>query len=664
MGVGLLILLRQRGARLREARSTGTGSLARGSSPATPLRPRLRTTRAGFEVVPRSPPSGARRSEPTEPSRSALGRLPLVTALVGVGLLICAVGDALSRATLAPSPWIVWTGVVVIAAPAFFRLCSADASVGERVALVCVLGLGLYTVKVMRAPYGYTLGDEFFHAYNTEQILRHHVLFNPNSLLPITSKYPGLEGATSALASMTGMSSFGAGVIVIAAARLTMMLGLFILFLAVSGSARVAGLGAAVFAANSNFLLWAAQFSYQSLAFPLLLVLLAALAERELDPRTHARAWAACIIALMAAVVVTHHGTSYVMTTILVALAIASWIARRPPRYAVWPFALASVALVVTWLVVVASATAGYLEPPVTHALHAALQTVTGEAPARAPFQGAVVNGHAVAAPVNDTLEVIFGYAYVAILLVALPFGLAGGWRRYRNGHLALGGALLGTAFFGTLALRFAPGAWEIGNRGAEFLFVGLAFVLGCAPIDRLGSIVPAWLGRVLLSGCFAVIVVGGAIIGWPAGTRQAQPSQIVAAGHQIESETISLGRWVKAYLPNQSFAAPQADARAVLLYGETRVLTSSAIDSIVSDPALPTSNLRALRAMHVRYLVVDRRVRGDDITSGYYFTVRPPWGFPDAQLSPKVAARFDQLRIPLVFDSGDIRVYDLVGVP
>jgi hypothetical protein len=635
----------------------------------TPLPLRHGTTRAGVEVVPQSQSSETHWPEPTEPTGSALGGLPLVTAFVGLGLLICAVGDALARATLAPSPWIVWIGIVVITAPTFFRLSSVNASVGERVALVCILGLALYTVKVMRASFGYTLGDEFFHAYNTAQILRHHVLFNADALLPITSKYPGLEGATSALASMTGMSSFGAGLIVIAAARLTMMLGLFVLFAAVGGSARVAGLGAAIYAANSNFLLWSAQFSYESLALPLLVVLLAALAERELGPRTHARSWAACIIALMAAIVVTHHVTSYMMTTILVGVAIVSWLARRRPRYSVWPFALASVAFVAVWLVVVASATVGYLQPNITQAFHAALQTITGEAPPRAPFHGATGSGVTVSR--NDTLEVIFGYAYVAILLIALPFGLVGGWRRYRASRLALRGAaaalgLVGTAFFGALALRFAPAAWEIGNRVGEFLFVGLAFLLGSVLIDRRDSIVPAWLWRMVLSGCFAVIVVGGAIIGWPAGSRQAQPSQIIAAGRQIESETIGLGHWVAAHQPNESFAAPEADARSILLYGGARVLTgeAQAISSIVADPAAPTSILRALRSQNVRYLVVDRRIRGSDVGSGYYFSVLPPWGSADAHISPQVAARFDRLHIPVVFNSGDIRVYDLIGVP
>ena len=37
-------------------------------------------------------------------------------------------------------------------------------------------------------------------------------------------------------------------------------------------------------------------------------------------------------------------------------------------------------------------------------------------------------------------------------------------------------------AFFGALALRFAPAAWETGNRAGEFFFIGLAFVVVSAP--------------------------------------------------------------------------------------------------------------------------------------------------------------------------------------
>src|SRR5579875_3854737 len=218
-------------------------------------------------------------------------RFPHVAAITSLGVMLCAVIDALSRATMAPSIWFFWLGIAAIVAPVLYRLCAADASAFERVSLVCLLGLSLYAIKMMREPFGYTMPDEFFHAHNAAQIAATHRLFGSDSMLPISTKYPGLEGATSALMLMTGMSSFGAGLIVIAAARTMLMVALFVLFSKLSGSPRVAGLGAAIYAGNSNFLYFDAMFSYESLALALLAVVLAGLALRSDAGAAARREW-------------------------------------------------------------------------------------------------------------------------------------------------------------------------------------------------------------------------------------------------------------------------------------------------------------------------------------------------------------------------------------
>ena len=89
---------------------------------------------------------------------------------IGLGLLLCSVADALSRATLAQAMPFYWAGILLIALPMFYRLTSEDASARERLALVCLLGLALYLVKVMRDAPIYTFSDELVHAYNAKQI--------------------------------------------------------------------------------------------------------------------------------------------------------------------------------------------------------------------------------------------------------------------------------------------------------------------------------------------------------------------------------------------------------------------------------------------------------------------------------------------------------------
>jgi hypothetical protein len=590
-----------------------------------------------------------------------LGRFPLVAAIVSVGLMLCSAIDALSRATMDPSIWFFWLGIAVIVAPVIYRLCSAEATVLERVLLVALMGLSLYAVKLMHEPFGYTMPDEFFHAHNAAQIAATHRLFGADSLLAISSRYPGLEGATSALMLMTGMSSFGAGLIVIGAARLMLMLGLFVLFAQLSGSYRVAGLGAAAYAGNSNFLYFDAMFSYESLALALLAVVLAALAVRSHASPTLRREWTIPLLLAIAAIVITHHLTSYLMDAVLVTLGLLPLLSRgRLTRMRTWPFAAVGLALTLTWLVVVASETVGYITPVVTSAFHETLKTVLGEAAPRAPFQGGTGGG---GTPLPEKL-VAFGA--LAILAAALPFGLLSVWRRHRRNPLAILLCIAALGFFAVLGLRFSASAWEIANRLDEFLFMGLAFVVGYGVTDRL-ALKPSRRLPGIVAACAVIVVVGGAITGWPVDEVLAPAVRIATSGHASDSETIALGRWVRNNLgAGAGFAAPEADARTILLYGDGRVYTGYTADirTLLTTPGTSTSQLtKQLNRLHrlgVRYVVVDLRRRGDDDATGYAFSLHPPGGRRDHLLSTQVALKFDDLPAPRVYDSGDVLVYDL----
>ena len=159
--------------------------------------------------------------------------------------------DALSRATIIESPLIYWTGLLLIGLPIFWRLVSREASDGERLALVSMLGMALYGVKLLRDSLLFTLPDEFVHSFNSQQIVERHHMFHDVSIQPISAHYPGLEGAAIAM-SLTGMSSYGSGILVVGAARLVLLIGLFLLFRRISGSARMAGLASPSTSATST----------------------------------------------------------------------------------------------------------------------------------------------------------------------------------------------------------------------------------------------------------------------------------------------------------------------------------------------------------------------------------------------------------------------------
>ncbi|MGE5407803.1 MAG: hypothetical protein ACM3NV_04255 [Syntrophothermus sp.] len=575
----------------------------------------------------------------------------------GAGVLLCSAGNAFARATVGPAMVLYIAGLLLIGLPIFLRLLGPDASAGERLALACLLGVSLYLVKVVRDAPSFTFSDELVHAFNLRQIQSHGELFRENSVLPVTPFYPGLEGAASALTSICGLSAYSAAVILVGVARLALVGGLFLLFERVGGSARSAGVAVAIYATNFNFLFWGAQFSYESLALPLLAVTLLALRERELASPPQLRQWAPPLIVAILAIVVTHHITSYVLLAVLVALTAALWYLRRswgPPSP--WPFAVLTALLVAAWLAFVAGETVSYLSKPLSEAFDAIGRTIAGESPPRGLFQGSADTGPT---PLGARIVSLLG---VLLLAVAVPFGLVRVWRRQRRDPFALLFIVAALGVFVALALRLAPAAWETGNRAGEFLFIGLAFVAAAA-VARLRWPTPRTAPLLLTAG-FGVLLVGGAISGWPWDMQLARPLRVEAAGRTISAPPLAAAEWARQSVPGGRFVAPNADANLLLVPGDKWVLSGSipSVKQLLEDPDLAAWQLRILRENEVRYVVADRRRVASDGLRGYYFPLDDA-GRAGRLLPPGAVEKYARLPgAARIYSNGSISVYDLRG--
>jgi len=585
-------------------------------------------------------------------------RFAIIAFATGAGLLVCSLANALTRAGEAPSPLLYWAGILLIALPIFYRLTSEEASPGERLVLVCLLGLALYGVKLIRDAPIFTFADEFLHGYNSNQVSQYHHLFHANPILETSRYYPGLEGATSSLRTLTGLSAYTAGAIVIGAARLTAMSAMFVLFWRVSDSARIAGLGTAIFTGNFNFLFWSAQFSYQSMALPLLLLILLAVVELEVGPRAARGVWRGLAVLTIAAVVITHHITSYAVVATLTALSILSAMVRRTPKPPnPWRLALLAGVLTAIWLVVVASSTVGYISPVVTNAIDSSLHTATGEAPSRDLFQGAT-------SAVTPTPTLARGVALLAIILLVagLPFGLRTVWRRYRTQPFALMFALAAIGFFGALALRLAPAAWETGNRASEFLFVGLAFVLGCVGLERWRPQAAEWLGRALMAAALTVVLIGGAIAGWPWDSQLAHAVKVHSQeGPTISSPPLAMAQWAKEHAPGKRFGALTADSRMLLDPGDQKVYSDFTANLVEVIPSLTIADWQValLHKHRIRFVVIDRREVAGDGIRGFFFSEA---GASTSGWLPHAAVtKFGSVPgAQRIYDSGSTVIYDL----
>ena len=475
----------------------------------------------------------------------------------------------------------------------------------------------------------------------------------------MTSGFPGLASATSALMSLTGMSSFGAGVILIGLARLLLVVALFVLFTRVSDSHRLAGIAVIIYAGSSNFLYWGVQYSYESLSLPLLVAVLAAFAEREAASPKLLRAWVVPIVLGTLAVIVTHHLTSYALVIVLLALALIYRLVRSPKPNP-WPFAVFAAVLAVGWMVVAAGNTVDYLSPVFSGAVSSFWNTIFGESKARGLFQ-------------SPSADIVYKTPFVARLVTLAAVGLlllgyfAGfreAWARRAKRPFVILFCFGGAAFFATLGLRLAPGAWETGNRAGMYLFIGLAFVVAYAVLRLMRAGPRLLLRRAALLACMGIVVIGGAIAGWPWDSQLAQPTRITAGGTEIESEPITLAHWIGAHLPERKFAAADADARMILAPGGAKAKTGDAlaIKTILPETSLSNWELPSLRGNGLGFIAADRRIEATDPGRGSFFYV--PGSEGDALLPLAAMHKFGKRSLGRVYDSGNIVVFNLRDRP
>jgi hypothetical protein len=598
------------------------------------------------------------------------GWLPVLAIVMAIGVLLVALADARSRAGDTDAELLFWTGILLLVSPATARLASVGASRRERLGLVVFFGLSLYLVKVMHSPVAFTYPDELIMFFNTKEILNTGVLFNRNPILPVTPFYPGIALAAATLGELSGLATFGAALLLMGAARVILVLSLFFLHEQVSGSSRIAGIAAVLYAANPNFVFVGAGFTYESLALPLAAMALFAIARRgnAADVRVRVTMTVAAILTIMA-VVVTHHMTSWALLSFLLAVSafstlqrVIAWAPRSPARQPLtWGLTALCGILVLSWVIHVAVLTIGYLAPVFRGALGAVLRLIVSTETARLPFQSTT-------GEVAPLAERFLGVGSILLILIVMPLGLWQVYSRYRTNAFALTLAGAALIFIPMLGLRFTPAGWETGNRSSEFLYVGISFVLALALVELRPSVRIRWLAPVVIAGYVTIIFSGGIISSFPRALRLPPPYQTSVDGQVIEPEGVVAARWTHAELgPGRRFAASNADANLLLAYGEQDVRWGAnlGLQSMFLTPILDKSVLDILRTADVEYVVTNRRRISWDLMFGLYATSRAEPRDPAARfIEPEAMQKFDNIDgSSRIFDSGDIVIYDVEGV-
>jgi hypothetical protein len=633
---------------------------------------------------PRRPPPpisrkvGRRRRASRASSHYRLGAAPLLALVVAAGLSLVGAGNTAARLGEAGGEELFWAGLLAIYLPLTLRLFGRSASREERLALVLLLGIGLYLVKVLHSPDGFALHDEFASWRGVWDLERSGRLFTANPLIGNFSVYPGMTAATAALSQLSGLSVFVSALVLIGVARVTMVVALFLILERASGSSRVAGIAIAVYACNPSILYFDSQFGYESLALalaPALLLVVMRGSGFDRRPRLPPRAGSLAAIALLAAaLVVTHHLTAYAMVAFL-----ALWsgmivlVERRSPlvqlrRLRAGPALGCAVlgAMAAGWFAFVSGgATQDELGGVFASAASSAVDLILGGSGAKTLFRAG--NGE-----VDPLLVRLLGLASVGILVLVIPLGVWRVWHSERRRPLSLSLAVVALLYPVTLVPRLTEAGSEISQRASEFVFVGVGFVAALlfVHLTAAGGRVRSGAYSLLATLLAGLVFVGGVILGESPVTRQPGPFEVGAGSRSIGAEGLAAARFAASYLPRDSRILVDAPNGLLLgSYGHLDPVLGSIRGISVTRVFFNRGFDAAARTVIVRdaidYVVVDRRLSTALPVNGHYYERGEPGAFERTEpVSRAALAKFERVGgVGKVFDNGPIAIYDTSGL-
>jgi len=620
-------------------------------------------------AAPPRPPEVVATTRQPDVARAATtggwGLLPLLSLSSACGLLVLSVGFTVARLEGAWARWgepLFWLGLLVIFIPIALRLLAVQVSRRERIALVVVLGMTLYLVKIARYPTMFALHDEFLHWRTADDIMHGGDLFAANPLLPVSALYPGLETITAGLANGSGMSLFLAGIIVVGAARVLFALALYLFFEQVGRSARIAGIATILYMVNPKFIFFDAQFSYESLALPITALLLFLLVRRSREQGALRLGLTIAALPVLGLLVITHHLTSFAVVGFLLLWSFVALLLRvARPRTVGGPGGVALLGLVLcaAWLIYVATLVVGYLAPSIEGSVTELLRVIAGENAGRQLFRDST-------GQVAPLWERATGFASTLLILFGMPFGLYQLWRRYRVSPVAVALGLAALAYPASLTLRFTQAGGEVSDRAAGVLFFALAFVLALAIVRPRMVGGRRLLQYVTLTALAALLFVGEVIVGsGPSSTLLPGPYLVAADARSIEPLGLDAAFWTRRYLGEDNrIATDRINALLMGSYGHQRTVTHAA-DGIDISPLFFSLGYGTVQEDIVRrgaigYLVVDRRLSTALPGLGIYFEAPEADANRHLQpIDPAALAKFDRLSdISRLYDSGDIVIY------
>lgn len=585
-----------------------------------------------------------RSASTAEPTEAAGFRTASLILLVALGTTAIETAYA-GRAGTLWGPTVFWLGQLLLYGAATYGVLRADVSELGRLALIVSLGMSTFILKVAYSPLHYTFPDEFQHWRSLSDVLRTHHLFEANPSLPVSPSFPGLEIVTHALMSLTGASSFAAGLLVTGVAHVLLVTAVFLAFRQLF-SGPVSGLATIIFATEPHFEYFDSIFGYQTLALPLgAIVLLSILRLMTVQDGSEGTAWWVAGLLSGFALVVTHHVTAL---AILVLLLVMSAIAAARGQFRIVAFTAVYTLAAGAWIATIARGTFTYLGNPIIDSLRYIVPGTDGIGQ---------THGSPTPAPVTDR---VVAYAAVATTLLLIVLG----WRRVQRLH----GAKVGELAFATAAISypcvlfirvFAGDSAELAGRLLTFALLPVAGIT--APILAERWAAGRHRYRLPVIATVLLLASGGVVIGWPAWWERLPSSFRIASFERgVDQLNVAPAMWAREHLgANNHFGGDFIANSLMETYGNQVAIQD--VSSLFYARRINRSNLQLIKGQSIGYLVVDRRMAQGLPATGGYFAINP-FGTQQRRLMPAASlAKFDHtVGISRIYDNGTVRLYEL----
>jgi hypothetical protein len=589
--------------------------------------------------------------------------LPLTVLLSSLGTLAVAIAYAASREGWPYLSALYWPGQLLVYLPVALRAYSPRLTQpAQGFVLLLVLFAQQTLLFRMYSPLALKFPDELQHWRGTVNVIQSGTLNQANYSLPVAVHYPGLEALGGAVSASTGLSVTATAFIVAAVLHLLLACALYVLCLRIRADARVATLACVIYAANPHYMFFDAMYIYQTLALPFLL--LAVWALRLLRAPAHAVAsWAVLAIAI-GVVTVSHHLTSFVMVALFGGMAVAGLCRSRrvrelPPVAA----CLMATAAVLAWVLLVAPDVISYVTPTLDQLRSGAADLLHGHLGMATPGASPLVE------PLDERLATIGALTILAVLVVR---GSRAIWpeRHAEPWTLPLiGGALL-IFVAGALRVMVSDGA-ELSGRASTFIYIPVALVAAITlcetrragtrrPDPRPGAAVLGWAARVAVA---AVILVGGVASGWPPiWDRLPGPYLVSGFERSVDPQGVAAAGWaLRALGPGHRWAQDATAYSLLATIGDQD--TVRAVSTLFDGRGADAAADFLVTHQEIQFLAVDMRDSTQLPASCAYFAVDPnaqrytsPLPRSDLSAPGRVAG------VSRIYDSGDIRIYDLRG--